>query len=97
MTIKPRPDPWGHHQKAWRPGSHSVLTARPGLRLAATVLDRVVTRIYFADQPAANTDDPAVARVPETRRSTLLAEPTNSRYNFDIKLQGPNETVLFAV
>jgi protocatechuate 3,4-dioxygenase alpha subunit len=64
---------------------------------ARGLLHRVVTRIYFADEQAANTTDPVLARVPADRRGTLLAEPTDDGYRFDIHLQGPRETVFFAV
>jgi protocatechuate 3,4-dioxygenase, alpha subunit len=61
------------------------------------MLHRVVTRIYFADEPEANAADPVLAAVPGDRRDTLLAEPTDHGYRFDIHLQGPRETVFFAV
>ena len=41
--------------------------------------------------------DPVLARVPVERRATLLAEPHDAGYRFDIRLQGPDETVFFAV
>jgi protocatechuate 3,4-dioxygenase alpha subunit len=56
-----------------------------------------VTRIYFADKPAANAADPVLALVAEDRRGTLLAQPTEGGYRFDIRLQGPGETVFFSV
>ena len=63
------------------------------------MLHRCVTRIYFADEPEANAADPGLARVPVERRSTLIAEadPANGGYRFDIRFQGPHETVFFAV
>jgi protocatechuate 3,4-dioxygenase alpha subunit len=33
--------------------------------------------------------------VPAARRDTLLAQPTDDGYRFDIRLQGPGETVFF--
>jgi protocatechuate 3,4-dioxygenase alpha subunit len=56
-----------------------------------------VTRIYFADEPDANEADPVLARVPAGRRQTLIAEPSDDGYRFDIRLQGAGETVFFAV
>jgi protocatechuate 3,4-dioxygenase alpha subunit len=56
-----------------------------------------VTRIYFADETEANASDPVLSRVPAERRSTLLAEPVDGGYHFDIRFQGPDETVFFAV
>ncbi len=34
---------------------------------------------------------------PAERRATLIAEPTDNGYRFDIRLQGEGETVFFAV
>jgi protocatechuate 3,4-dioxygenase alpha subunit len=59
------------------------------------LLQRVVTRIYFADEEAANAADPVLARVPADRRDTLLATATADGYRFDIHLQGDGETVFF--
>jgi protocatechuate 3,4-dioxygenase, alpha subunit len=64
---------------------------------ARGMLHRVVTRIYFADEPEANAADPVLASVPPERRSTLLAQPVDGGYEIDIHLQGENETVFFAV
>jgi protocatechuate 3,4-dioxygenase alpha subunit len=38
-----------------------------------------------------------LGRVPADRRDTLLATPDGDGYRFDIRLQGPAETVFFAV
>jgi protocatechuate 3,4-dioxygenase alpha subunit len=64
---------------------------------ARGMLHRCVTRIYFADEPEANSADPVLQSVAGERRATLLAEPTDSGYLFDIRLQGPGETAFFAV
>ncbi len=64
---------------------------------ARGMLRHVDTRIYFADEEKANASDPILARVPQARRETLLAVPTDNGYRFDIRLQGPGETVFFAV
>jgi protocatechuate 3,4-dioxygenase alpha subunit len=64
---------------------------------ARGLLHRVVTRMYFGDEPAANAADPILANVPAWRRGTLIAQPTDDGYRFDIHLQGPRETVFFAV
>jgi protocatechuate 3,4-dioxygenase alpha subunit len=96
-----------------RDGSYEIVTVKPGPVPAADgspqaphidvsvlgrgMLDRVVTRIYFADEPVANAADPVLASVPADRRATLLAQPTDDGYRFDIHLQGPGETVFFAV
>jgi protocatechuate 3,4-dioxygenase alpha subunit len=64
---------------------------------ARGMLHRQVTRIYFADEEAANAADPVLGSVPADRRATLLAQRTDDGYRFDIQLQGPGETVFFAV
>jgi protocatechuate 3,4-dioxygenase alpha subunit len=64
---------------------------------ARGLLDRLVTRIYFADEAQANDEDAVLRTVPEDRRGTLLAHPTGEGYRFDIHLQGDSETVFFAV
>jgi protocatechuate 3,4-dioxygenase alpha subunit len=67
---------------------------------ARGLLNHLVTRLYFADDPT-NTLDPILASVPSNRQATLLAqrEPdeVNGTYRFDIVLQGANETVFFNV
>jgi protocatechuate 3,4-dioxygenase, alpha subunit len=62
---------------------------------ARGLLNRVVTRIYFADED--NSGDPVLAAVDEDRRGTLLAQPAGGGYRFDIVLQGDGETVFFAI
>ena len=66
--------------------------------MARGMLRRVVTRVYFGDEEPANASDPVLARVPVARRETLLARPDpDGGYRFDIRLQGPGETVFFDV
>ena len=38
-----------------------------------------------------------IRSVPEDRRATLLAQPTDDGYRLDIRLQGDGETVFFAL
>ncbi len=64
---------------------------------ARGMLNRCVTRIYFGDEPQANAEDPVLATVPPPRRDTLIAQRDDAAYRFDIRLQGPGETVFFAV
>jgi protocatechuate 3,4-dioxygenase alpha subunit len=64
---------------------------------ARGLLDRLVTRVYFPDEPA-NDGDPVLRAVPADRRATLVAEQVDdSTYRFDIVLQGAGETVFFDV
>ena len=61
------------------------------------LLTRLVTRIYFDDE-SSTANDPILACVPADRRSTLIARRgAVGTYQFDIVLQGPNETVFFDV
>ncbi|MGY1805323.1 protocatechuate 3,4-dioxygenase subunit alpha [Blastococcus sp. SYSU D00922] len=64
---------------------------------ARGLLDRVVTRIYFADEAEANAEDVVLRGLDEDRRATLLAEKSDDGYRFDVYLQGDRETVFFAV
>jgi protocatechuate 3,4-dioxygenase alpha subunit len=61
------------------------------------LLDRLVTRIYFADEAEANAEDVVLQSVPAERRETLLATRTDDGYRLDVYLQGDRETVFFAV
>jgi protocatechuate 3,4-dioxygenase alpha subunit len=63
--------------------------------LARGLLNRVVTRIYFADEEQANAADPVLADVDVNRRSTLIAQPGGDGYRFDVHFQGEHETVFF--
>jgi protocatechuate 3,4-dioxygenase, alpha subunit len=100
-------------------GEYGVLTLKPGRVddgtgglqaphvdvsvFARGLLDRVVTRIYFADEAAANAEDDVLRSLPdEESRQTLLAQPSVDGYRLDIHLQdcagkGMRETVFFAV
>lgn len=66
--------------------------------LGRGILTRLVTRLYFDDEPAANNEDPILDLVPAERRPTLVARHEGEgRYRFDIVVQGANETVFFDV
>jgi protocatechuate 3,4-dioxygenase alpha subunit len=58
---------------------------------------RLVTRVYFADERQRNDTDPVLASLPEPARATLLAEPIAGGYRFDVNLQGEHETAFFDV
>jgi protocatechuate 3,4-dioxygenase, alpha subunit len=64
---------------------------------ARGILKRLVTRIYFADEAAANQADPVLSRMPESARATLVATVADDGYRFDIRLQGEGETAFFHV
>jgi len=64
---------------------------------ARGILDRVVTRIYFADEADANAEDVVLRNLTEDQRRTLVATPSDDGYRLDFYLQGERETVFFAV
>ncbi len=65
--------------------------------LARGLLDRVVTRVYFSDEPEANAADPVLAALADDARSTLVAQPADDGYRFDIRLQGEHETAFLVI
>lgn len=71
--------------------------AAPFLTLIVTMrglLNHCVTRVYFPGD--ALSLDPVMRQVPPERRQTLVAsEVAPGRYRFDIRMQGPDETVFF--
>jgi len=59
------------------------------------ILRQLVTRIYFPGEPA-NALDPVLARVPEGRRTSLIAKRSaDDILAWDVILQGDAETVFF--
>jgi protocatechuate 3,4-dioxygenase, alpha subunit len=89
ITLKPGPVPW--------PGGGEQAPHIDVSVFARGLLHRCVTRIYFADEADANASDHVLGTVPVDRRATLLAQPTENGYAFDVRLQGENETVFFAI
>jgi protocatechuate 3,4-dioxygenase, alpha subunit len=89
LTVKPGPVP-GPGESMQAPHIDVSVFARG-------MLNRCVTRIYFGDEPEANAADPVLGRLPVQRRKTLVATRASDGYRFDIRLQGPGETVFFAV
>ena len=55
------------------------------------------TRLYFEDEAEANAADPILSRIEhQSRVQTLLAKKEGEgAYRFDIRLQGPDETIFF--
>jgi len=92
-TIKPGPVP----------GAGTALQA-PHINVsvfARGLLKRLVTRIYFPDEPL-NAHDPVLNSLPDAaRRATLIARPADGKaepvLHFDLVLQGDNETVFFDI
>lgn len=66
---------------------------------ARGLLRQLHTRIYFADDPALESDA-VLALVPDDRRTTLFARPdpdAPGRWLFEVRLQEPQETVFFDI
>lgn len=55
------------------------------------------TRIYFSDETTLNKQDDVLNTVPSERRHTLIAQKNGSVYEFNICMQGENETVFFEI
>ena len=90
-TTKPGP-------VAWTDGSSQA----PHITLmifARGINIHLHTRIYFADEAAANAADPVLNAITDGGE-TLLAKPdtsSNNSYRFDVSLQGEAETVFFDI
>jgi protocatechuate 3,4-dioxygenase, alpha subunit len=66
---------------------------------ARGMLRQLYTRVYFSGD-SANHQDPILALVGADRRDTLMARPDPARsghWQFDVRLQGDQETVFFDV
>ncbi len=86
-TIKPGrvPGPEGEPQ-----APHLVVTI-----FMRGLLKQLLTRVYFPDEPA-NADDPVLNLVPAERRGTLVARKKGDGVlEWNVVLQGKNETVFF--
>jgi protocatechuate 3,4-dioxygenase, alpha subunit len=60
---------------------------------ARGLTDRLFTRAYLPDDPAALERDPLLAELPPDRRDTLVARHEAGDLRFDVVLQGKDETV----
>jgi len=92
-------------------GRFSFLTVKPGkvadgsggwqaphlmvMVFARGLLKPVLTRMYFPDEDVANAEDHVLSAVVDG--SSLIARPTDGGVEFDVRLQGEDETVFFAV
>ncbi|MES2073331.1 MAG: protocatechuate 3,4-dioxygenase subunit alpha [Pseudomonadota bacterium] len=65
------------------------------------LLVHAYTRLYFDDETRANNEDEVLNTVPADRRHTLIAKREQQAggvvYQFDIQMQGQDETVFFDV
>jgi protocatechuate 3,4-dioxygenase alpha subunit len=65
---------------------------------ARGLLGRLVTRIYFPDEPEANAADPVLCSIPDPRlRERLVAVAEGDRLRLDLHLQGNQETPFLAI
>lgn len=64
---------------------------------ARGLLHHLFTRVYFPNHVDANAEDPLLSALGDADRATLMAQPdggpTGPGYRFDVRLQGPGETV----
>jgi protocatechuate 3,4-dioxygenase alpha subunit len=81
-------------------GCYRFVTVRPGpvggsvpfiamTVFARGLLNRLFTRVYLPG----TAHDAVLAALPEERRRTLIASEVDGRLQFDVHLQGPDETV----
>lgn len=92
-------------------GRYRLVLAKPGARrdgqaphLAVSVfarglLDRLVTRVYFPDEEAANAADPVLSSLadPDARCTLVARAEPGGGLRFDVRLQGEGETAFFAL
>lgn len=85
-------------------GEYAIRTVKPGAvgdqaphiavaLFARGLLHWVMTRIYFPED--AHEADPVLRGLSEAERKTLIAVREEDGYRFDVRLQGPDETVFF--
>ena len=64
-------------------------------------LHHLHTRLYFSDESENNQQDLLLNSIPEDRRISLIANKLQKNnqifYEFNIRMQGENETVFFAI
>lgn len=97
-------DEWGHFgfttvKPAGVPTEDGTVQA-PHIAMsmfARGMLRRVVTRVYFDDEPEANAGDPLLASLDPAEARTLVATRDADGYRFDLRLQGDDQTVFLDV
>ena len=76
-------------------GQYTASVTTPGPAdvsvFARGLVQRVVTRLYLPGE-----EDEVLSSLDPDRRATLIAQPAGDGLRFDIRLQGPGETVFFA-
>lgn len=117
QSLKLEPDfrGWGRTGTDFETGLFTFQTIKPGkvgdqkqaphvsFWMAARGINvGLATRMYFADEVAANASDPVLNIIEQaSRRQTLIAERSmrdgKPVYTFNMYLQGPKETVFFDI
>ena len=93
-------------------GRYSFVTRKPGrvadgngglqaphlsvLVFARGLLKPVLTRMYFPDEDA-NAEDRVLAALPDADRQRLVARARDGALEFDVRLQGDEQTTFFVV
>ena len=111
--VEPGFTGWGRAAADGETGSWRIDTVKPGPapgpggaamapHVALWIVTRGVntglhTRLYFADEAAANASDPLLAQLGPRARTLIAAETAPGRWRFDIRLQGADETVFLDV
>lgn len=113
-TADPNFTGWGRQPTDMQTGAYRFETVKPGRvpfidgRMQAPhitfwIVARGInlglnTRLYFADEEAANAEDPVLQRIEhKVRIPTLMATKSAAGYHFDIHLQGDDETIFFDI
>lgn len=94
LTIRPGAYPWKNHTNAWRPAHIHFSVFGPN------TLSRLVTQMYFPDDPLHNLDPimgsipagPARERVTAVYDHTITEQEWALGYRWDIILRGVNAT-----
>ena len=99
--------PWGRSGTD-ADGRYSFVTRRPSARgaqaphlamlvFARGLLKPLLTRLYFPDDPA-NESDPVLSAIPDAdERATLIAVANDGALRFDVRLQGERQTAFFTL
>ena len=102
FARSPTDDDGAFHFTTIKPGPVPALDGQPQAPHLVVVvfmrglLRHLVTRLYFPNEPA-NETDPVLQLAPAGRRETLIARPApDGALEWDIHLQGSDETVFFA-
>lgn len=86
-------------------GRYGFVTVKPGgegaphatlLVFARGLLKPLMTRVYFPDEPA-NETDPLLSALTDAERAGLTAAAVDDGYRFDIHLQGEHQTTFLAL